>query len=47
MRIRFIDANGHTTLWDKNYFVDNSNYLDNNNLIVTEAYFWELVGAVQ
>lgn len=51
MRIDFDDAKGHTTLWDKNYFVDDSNYLvetiikDNDihhNPLVKEIHFWEL-----
>lgn len=51
MRIDFSDAKGHTTLWDKNYFVDDSNYLveaiikDNDihyNPLVKEIHFWEL-----
>lgn len=51
MRINFSDAQGHTTLWNKDRFMDSSNYLveyiiQNNaryyNPIVTEAHFWEL-----
>ncbi|STQ92008.1 T6SS effector amidase Tae4 family protein [Helicobacter fennelliae] len=51
MRINFSDAQGHTTLWNKDRFMDSSNYLveyiiQNNaryyNPVVTEAHFWEL-----
>ncbi|WP_194145494.1 T6SS effector amidase Tae4 family protein [Helicobacter sp. MIT 05-5294] len=43
MRIHFSDAQGHTTLWDKDHFTDGSNYLQRNDTIVTEAHFWELL----
>ena len=51
MRINFRDAQGHTTLWNKDSFLDDSNYLEeyiiqndgrHYNPIVTEAHFWEL-----
>ncbi|RDU60229.1 T6SS effector amidase Tae4 family protein [Helicobacter sp. MIT 14-3879] len=57
MRISFIDANGHTTLWDKDNFVDSTNYLTtymiddygktHYNPIVTEIHFWELIGGLK
>ena len=51
MRIAFADAKGHTTLWDKQHFADDTNFLDEYtikngirqfNPLVTEAHFWEL-----
>ena len=51
MRINFSDAQGHTTLWNKDRVMYSSNYLveyiiQNNaryyNPVVTEAHFWEL-----
>ena len=51
MRINFRDAQGHTTLWDKDLFLDGSNYFEeyivqnntiHHNPIVAEAHFWEL-----
>ncbi|RDU60236.1 hypothetical protein CQA44_10740 [Helicobacter sp. MIT 14-3879] len=49
MRISFIDANGHTTLWDKDNFVDtalgvSANYLNETQYIIQDLYFWDLIG---
>ncbi|AQQ59239.1 hypothetical protein XJ32_03025 [Helicobacter bilis] len=46
MRIKgFVDAGGHTTLWNGEEFADGTNYLNDEeaSIFVRELCFWELL----